>query len=81
MTTAPGRINYTRTMLHGTSLKEFDEIALVGNSTDSNIKHITKGLLEYPPPLNALSKERRTMRCAMRKTHDMLFKRLAAQLM
>ena len=42
-TTASGHINYLRAMLCGTSLREFDELALAGNSTVNHLKHITEG--------------------------------------
>ena len=44
-TTASGRINYLSTMLRGTNLREFDELALSGNLTANHLKHIKEGLL------------------------------------
>ena len=51
MDTAAVRINYQRTMLHGTSLREFNGLALAGNSTANHLNHTTEGLIDYPPPL------------------------------
>ena len=79
-TKAPVRINYLRTMLHGKSLREFDERALSVNFTDNHLKHITEGLLEYFPPLNEISKYKRAMRREMCKPCHIIFKRFTAQL-
>ena len=49
-TTPTGRIGYLRTMLLGKSLREFDELSLQENNNSNHIKHITEGLLGYPPP-------------------------------
>ena len=48
-TTPTGRINYLCTVTHGKSLSEFDELSLQGDTTKKHLKHITEGLLEYPP--------------------------------
>ena len=80
MNTAPGRINYLRKMLRGTSLGEFDKLAVVGSLTDNYLKHITEGLLEYPPPRNSLYKQDRVMRRAMHKPCNMLFNNFTAPL-
>ena len=50
------RINYLRTMLSGTNLREFDELALSGYLTANHLKHITEGLIYYFPPINAIYK-------------------------
>ena len=44
-TTSSGCINYLRTMLRGTSLRELNKLALAGNSTANHLKHIMEGLL------------------------------------
>lgn len=38
-TTASGRINYLHTMIRGTSLRELDKLALVGNSITNHLPH------------------------------------------
>ena len=53
---ASDRINYLRTTLRGTNLREFEELALSGNLTANHIKKGIEGLLCYFPPLNALYK-------------------------
>ena len=67
-------------MIHGTILREFYKLALAGNLTSKNLKHITKGLIEYLPPINELYKWKRAMIRAMCKPCGMIFKRFAAQL-
>ena len=67
-------------MIHGTRFREFDGIALEGNSTANHFKHIMEVLLEYFSPLNSLYNQKRTMRRAMRELCDMLFTSFAAQL-
>ena len=74
-------MNYLRTLLCGSSLREFDELELQGNTTNNHLKLITKGLLDYFSPMNGLSKQKRAVRRAMRKPRDMSFQRFAAQLM
>ena len=54
--TASDRINYLRTMLRGTNLREFYKLELSGNLTANHLKHITEGLIYYFPPLNELYK-------------------------
>ena len=41
MTTDSGRVNYLHTMLRGTRLRDFDELALAGNLTNNHLKHST----------------------------------------
>ena len=46
-TTSPsGRINYLPTLLRAASLREFNELALQGNTTNNHLKIINKGLLK-----------------------------------
>ena len=52
----------------------------VGITTNWYLKLIQEGLLGYPPPINALTKQKRVMRCAMRKPQDLLFKRFSSRL-
>ena len=49
-TTASVWINYLRTMLRETTLREYDELALAGNLTNKHIKHIMEGLLKHLTP-------------------------------
>ena len=69
-TSAPGNIQFLRTMLRMCALKEFDVIASqVGSTTNGHLKHIKEGLISYfpTPPLNSLNKYKCTIRRAMRK--------------
>ena len=80
-TSVSGTIKYIRTMLHGESLREFDELASQNNGMASyHLKHITDSLLGYIPPINALSKKKRTMHRAMRKPWYLTFKCFIARL-
>ena len=50
-TSAPGRIQFLRTMLHREALREFDVIKIqVGSTTNIQLKQIKEGLLSYFPP-------------------------------
>ena len=58
-----------------------DKIAIQNSGTTSaHLKFIQKGLFDYFPPINALSKQKRVMRRAMRKPQYLPFKRFAAWL-
>ena len=47
-TSAPGRINYLLTMLHGESLQEFDELASqINGTTNANLNFIKERILGY----------------------------------
>ena len=68
-------------MLHGEALIYFNELAShKSGTTNSHLKHIKEGLLGYIFPINALYKQKRAVRRAMRKSQSLLFKFLAARL-
>ena len=65
-TTAAGKMHYLHTLLHGEAIWEFYELASHNSGTNnSRLKLIREGLLGYFPPINALSKKKRVMRCAV----------------
>ena len=79
--TAAGKINYIRTLLHGKSLWEFDELASQNAGTkNSHLKFIQEGLLRYYFPINALSKQNRAMGSAIYKPQELSFKRFVAHI-
>ena len=68
-------------MLHGEELREFDELDSQNNgSTNAHLKEIQEVLLAYFPSLNAVTKQKFTMGCAMRNPHAVLFKRFTVRL-
>ena len=68
-------------MLCGQALREFDSLqSQYGGLTNNHPKIIQEGLIDYLFPINSLSKKKRVMRRAMRKTQSMTFKRFAARL-
>ena len=68
-------------MLRGNTLREFEELqAQYGCETNNNFKLIQEGVLEYFFPINALSKQKRAMRHAIRKPQNTTFKRFAESL-
>ena len=68
-------------MLCGQELREFDKLqSQYGGVINNHLKLIHKGLLEYFFPINALSKQKRVMRRAIRKPRSMTLKRFAARL-
>ena len=81
-TTRVGKINYPRTMLHGEAIRDFDELSCQDAGTkNTHLKFIQEVLVGYFFPINALSKQKRAMRRAMRKPRDLPFKHFAARLM
>ena len=81
-TSAICNIQFLCTMLFREAIRELDVLAnKVGSTTNGHIKLIKEGLLGYLFPLNATNQQQPAMRCAMRKTRDLLFKIFAAQLM
>ena len=63
-TTVAGKINYLRNLLRGKALREFDKLSSQKSGTNNtHMKFIQEGLLGYLPPINALSKQNRVMRC------------------
>ena len=67
-TTPSGWVNYLHTMLQRKALREFNGLqSQYSGFTNSYLKFIQEGLLEYLFPINSLSKEKRVIRCAMRK--------------
>ena len=80
--TATGRINCLPTLIRGEVLREFEELEIqVSSMTNKHLNFIKEDLLEYLLPINALSKQKRVMCCAIRKPWDPDFKIFAAQLM
>ena len=76
-TTATWKIN----ILRGEVLQEFDELASQNTgSKNSHLKFIQEVLLGYYFSINALSKKKRVMCCAIRKPRDIPFKRFPARL-
>ena len=57
-TSAPGNIQFLRTMLRMCALKEFDCIAIqFGSTTNGHLKHIKEGLISYPPLPSQLAQQ------------------------
>ena len=80
-TTAAEKTNYLRNVLREEALREFYELSNQNTGTNNtHLEFIQEGLLGYFPPINALSKQKPTMRRAMRKPRDLPFKRFAARL-
>ena len=80
-TSAPGKNQFLRIMLRGESLREFDVIASqIGSTANGHLKQIKEILLSYFLSLNALNKQKRAMRRAMRKPQHLQFKIFAARL-
>ena len=52
-------------ILLGQSLTEFDQISLQGNTTNKHLNNTTEDLLEYPPPLNALTNNNCGVGCSI----------------
>ena len=71
-TNIASRINYLRMMLCGEALQDFSDIASQNNrTTNENLKNIQQVLLSYLFLFCVLSKQKRAIRDAMRKTpHD-----------
>ena len=68
-------------MLRGQAFREFDKLqSQYGGAANNHLKLIQEVLLEYFFRINALSKQKRAMRRAMRKPQIMAFKRFAARL-
>ena len=79
-TLAAGKINYIRTILCGESLREFDKLASQNTGTNNqHLKFTHEGLLGVFQ-INSLFKQKRTMRCAMCKPREILFKLFSARL-
>ena len=67
-TSTTRKIQFLLTMLCGEALREFDVLkSKFGSTTNVHIKLIKEGLLGYPPPINALNKQKRAMRRAIQK--------------
>ena len=80
-TTAAGNINYLRALLCGEELREFDKLASQNAGTNNtHLKFIQEGLLGVFI-INALSKQKRAMRCDMCKPQDTPFKCFTTRLM
>ena len=78
-TPATGKIKFLHTMLQGEALREFDVIASqVGSTTNGHLKLIKECLISYFACINELNKQKCTMRHAMRKPRNILFKRFSA---
>ena len=81
---AAGGINFICTLLCGEALWEFDKMVIHNNdSTNTHLKEIQEGLLEYFFPTNALSKQKRSICITMNKNRmiPMSTRRLSACLM
>ena len=67
-TSANGRIKFLHTLVRGEDLLNFktlsDSISTIKNG---NLNQIIIGRGKYPPPINAISKQKRAIRCDMRK--------------
>ena len=62
-------------------LRQFDSLSADVESTQTlNVDDIIKGLEQYFPPVNSLSKQKRAMRCQMKKTRNLTVRRYAAHL-
>ena len=73
------RMNYLLNLLRGEELLYFDKLASQNTGTNNaHLKFIQEGLLGFF--INALSKQKRVMRRAMRKPHEILFKCFADRL-
>ena len=80
-TTATIRINYIRTLIHGESPIEFDELASqFTGTTNAHLNLIKEVLLGCFPSINALSNQKRAMLHIMRKPRDQPFNIFASQL-
>ena len=80
-TSYTGKIHFLNTMLRREALREFNNlVGQVGNTNNGNIKLIKEILLGYFTPINALTKHKRTMKRAIRKPWDILFKIFDARL-
>ena len=65
---ADAKFQYLRTIVHGEALRQFDSFSADVESTQNlNVDDIIKGLAQYPPPVNFLSKQKRVMRRGMKK--------------
>ena len=79
-TYATRKIQFLCTMFHGGDLIEYGVLASqFGSTTNGHLKLTKDGLIGYFPPLNALNKQKRAMRYAMRKPRDILFKIFSAR--
>ena len=55
---------YLLTIIHGEAWRQFDSLyADVKIEENLDVDYIIRGLSQYPPPLNSLSKKKRAMRC------------------
>ena len=80
-TTAANKINYLHTLLSGEALRELDKLASQNAGTNNtHLKFIQEGLLGVFI-INALSKQKRAMRCDMCKPQDTPFKCFTTRLM
>ena len=60
---------YLRTLVHREALRQFDFLSTVVENTETlDVDYIIRGLAQYLPPVNYLSKQKRAMCRGMKKT-------------
>ena len=72
---------YLCTLVHGEALLHFDSFSADVESTQTlNVDDIIKGLVQYFPPVNSLSEQKRSMRHGVKKPRALTVRRYTARL-
>ena len=76
------KIQYLRMLVHGGALHQFNLLSsgMENNDTSLSVDYLIKGLAWYFPPVNFLSKQKRTIHHCMKKTRSLRVRRYAARL-
>ena len=77
---AGAKYQYLCTLFRGEPLCQFDSLSADIEGTETpNVDYIIRGLAQYFPFANLLSKQKRVMRCGMKKTLSLTVRRYAAR--
>ena len=81
MLEAGSKYQYLCTIVRGEALRQFDSLSADVESAEIlNVDYIIRGLAQYFPPVNSLSKQKRAMRRGMKKMRSLTVSRYAARL-
>ena len=68
MLKADAKFQYICTIVCGEALHQFDSLSADAESTENlNVDYIIRCLAQYPPPVNFLSKQKRSRLCGTKK--------------